>query len=209
MLLFWLCCFVFNDQGQSQRIPTHSSGSVRISGFRVERAGPEAGALFVSLDGSESRVADKALNAWVIDNGRQIVYSGEDGAGGYENEGQSLRLYDPVTGQTRKILSEYFAIERVEELKTDNGKRALLVEMLDGGLGASHLAVVDPARGEVLAVRKARLLSRRDDLIVLGYYRDEDWEAMAKGKTVAPFKTGSYHVGRLLKRRVMVNKQAP
>jgi hypothetical protein len=83
------------------------------------------------------------------------------------------------------------------------------VEMIDGGLGASHVAVVDPARGEVFVARKARLLSKNGDRIVLGYYRDEDWEAVTKDKTVSPVKTGSYHLSRLLQRRVIVNKHAP
>jgi hypothetical protein len=67
---------------------------------------------------------------------------------------ESFRLYDTVTGQTQKILSEYFAIERVQELEIDNGKRALVVEMLDGGLGGPHCSVVDSARGEVFCCTK-------------------------------------------------------
>jgi hypothetical protein len=171
--------------------------------------GSKPGALFISINGSETRVADEALNAWIINHGHQIVYSSDDGAGGYENEGQSLRLYNPQSGERRKILSEYFGVESVREVETGNGKRALLVEMRDSGLGAYHIAVVDPDRGEVFAVRKARLVSLSDDVIAFGYYRDKDWEAMAQGKAVSPFKTERYKLSRLLNRPVIVNKKAP
>src|SRR5215470_13621677 len=100
MLLFLPSQFAFTGQAQSQGTRSHFSRA-RITGFRVERAGAKAGALFVSISGSETKVADRALNAWIIAHGRQLVYSGEDGAGGYENEGQSLRLYDPQNGNTR------------------------------------------------------------------------------------------------------------
>ena len=79
-----------------------------------------------------------------------------------------------------------FGVERVEEVQTDNGKRVLLAERRDSGLGASHPAVVDPDCGEVFALQRARLASRRDDLLVLGYYRDEDWEAISLGPTYFP-----------------------
>jgi hypothetical protein len=209
IFLIGLGCLACEAQEQNQAVALRSSPTIRISGFRVERDGSNAGALFVSIDGSETRVADRALNAWIIDRGREIVYSGPDGAGGYENEGQSLRLYAPDTGESRKILSEYFAVERVQEVATKSGKRVLLVEMRDSGLGAWHVAVVGPDRGEVFAARKVRLLGRHNDVITIGYYRDEDWEAMIQGKNVSPFKTERHSLNRLLNGRVIVNKQAP
>jgi hypothetical protein len=81
--------------------------------------------------------------------------------------------------------------------------------MRDGGLGASHVAVVDPHRGEVFAARKARLLYRKNDVIVIGHYRDQDWEAMARGKAISPCRTERYNLIRLLRRPVILNKQAP
>jgi hypothetical protein len=209
LFLLWLGCFAAPFQAQSRATSLGSSSAARISGFRIERTGSEPGPLLISINGSERQVADKALNAWLIHNGHQLVYSGEDGAGGYENEGQSLRLYDPQTGESRKILSEYFSIDSAKEVEAAGGKRVILVGMRDSGLGASHLAVVDPERGEVFAARKARLLSCKDDTIVLGYYRDADWEAMARGQAVSPVKTERYNLTRLLKRPLIVNAQAP
>jgi len=209
LFLLWAACSAATLQAQNRATPARPSSEARISGFRIERAGSEPGPLLVSINGSERRVADKALNAWVIDDGHRVVYSGADGAGGYENEGQSLRLYDSQTGEPRKILSEYFSIESVKEVEAAGGKKILLVEMRDSGLGASHLAVVDPDRGEVFAARKVRLLSCRGGTIVLGHYRDEDWEAMAHGQAVSPVKTDRYNLSGLLKRPLIVNPKAP
>src|SRR5229473_600246 len=77
---------------------------------RVERAARGPGLLYASIGDKEEKIADRALGAWIIDGGRRIVYSGTDGAGGYENEGQSLRVYDIRTGRRKKILAEYFVI---------------------------------------------------------------------------------------------------
>src|SRR5678815_2327530 len=100
------------------------------------------GALFVTIAGTEKKVTDQAQQAWIINGGRHVVYSSDKGAGGYENEGQSLHLYDVGTGKHKRIMSEYFMVGTVKEVITRTKKRALLVTMEDGGLGASYLAVV-------------------------------------------------------------------
>jgi hypothetical protein len=165
------------------------------------------GELFVTIAGTEKKVSDQAQQAWIINGGRQVVYSSNDGAGGFENEGQSLHLYDVATGNHRRLMSEYFMIDIVKEVVTRSRKRALLVTMADGGLGASYLAVVDPLRGEVFFRRWVRLLSSKGDTIVLGYYRERDWDELLSGKKVRPYKRESYNLNSLLRRRVIVNKK--
>ncbi|HJQ32726.1 MAG TPA: hypothetical protein VJ866_11120 [Pyrinomonadaceae bacterium] len=166
------------------------------------------GALFVTVGGQEKKVADAAYKAWVIEGGRRVVYSGPDGAGGYENEGQSLHAYDAATGAQRKVMSEYYMIDKVTEVTTAAKKTALLVEMSDGGLGASYVAVVDPSRGEVFFRRWARVLSRSGDSVVLGQYKESDWEKLNSNSTgkVAPTKTERINLSSVLGGRVIVNK---
>lgn len=181
-----------------------------ITKARVDRSEVAfQGPLYVTINGTESKIADVALDAWVIDGGRQVVYSGRDGAGGYEDEGQSLRVYDARSGKIRKVMSEYVAVDDVTEVKTAGGKIALLVTMSDGGLGASYLAIVDPARGEVFFRRWVRLLSRKGDIITLGHYREGDWEKFHENKNarVRPYKTEKVNLSAALKRRVMINKR--
>jgi hypothetical protein len=165
------------------------------------------GALFVTIAGAEKKVTDQAQQAWIINGGRHVVYSSDDGAGGFENEGQSLHLYDVDTGNHRRIMSEYFMVETVKEVITSSKKRALLVTMEDGGLGASYLAVVDPWRGEVFFRRWVRILANKGDTIVLGFYRENDWGDFAEGKKVQPYKTERHNLNSLLQRRVIVNKK--
>jgi hypothetical protein len=165
------------------------------------------GALFVTIAGTEKKVTDEAQQAWIINGGRHVVYSSSDGSGGFENEGQSLHLYDVDTGNHKRIMSEYFMVGTVKEVVTRNKKRALLVTMEDGGLGASYLAVVDPWRGEVYFRRWVRILSTKGDTIVLGFYRENDWEELNTGKKVRPYKTERLNLNSLLRRRVIVNKK--
>lgn len=161
------------------------------------------GSLFVTIAGTEKKVTDQAQQAWIINGGKHVVYSSSEGAGGYENEGQSLHLYDVKTGSHKVIMSEYFMVETVKEVITSNKKRALLVTMEDGGLGASYVAVVDPWRGEVFFRRWARILAKNGDTIVLGFYREADW-GLEPGKKMRPYKRERHNLKTLLRRPVIV-----
>ena len=203
-----LCCTALVSSQAVKDSPLPAAQE-RIEKVRVDHSDNNGGPLYVSVGDRELRVTDKALNAWIVGGGRQVVYSAPDGAGGYENEGNALHLYDLQSGKERKILSEYFAIDRVTEVRTRNRKTAFLVEMRDGGLGASHVAVVDPRRGEVFIASKTRLQDRTGDLFVLGFYRDDDWEALANGKDVQPYKVRRYDLKRLLLRAPIHRVRAP
>lgn len=177
---------------------------------RVDRGTGVFGPLFVTIGGAEQKIAEQAQQAWILSGGRHVVYSSSDGAGGYENEGQSLHLYDVTTRRHKRIMSEYYMVQTVEEVMTSKKKRALVVTLEDGGLGASYVAVVDPTRGEVFFRRWARVLSRKGDTIVLGRYREGDWDKlMTEGAKVRPYRTERYNLNSLLLRRVMVNKRYP
>ena len=106
-------------------------------------------------------------------------------------------------------MSGYFMVDEVTEAVTSNKKRALLVTMSDGGLGASYVAVVDPLRGEVFFRRWSRVLSQTGDTIVLGRYREDDWDKInsGEGAKVRPYKRERYDLKALLRRRVIVNKR--
>lgn len=180
-----------------------------VTGTRVAVSdGTFFGPLYVTVGGRERKIADEAIAAWIIQGGRRVVYSGRDGAGGFENEGQSLRIYDARTGRRRKIMAEYYGVDGITEVTTSRNKTALLVEMSDGGLGASYLAVVDPARGEVFFRRWTKIISRRGDVIVLGHYKEDDWEKFLEDDNarVTPYKTERQNLNTILRRRVIFNK---
>ena len=184
------------------------SGGQRVTNVRVEKQ-PVFGPLFVTIAGKEKRISEQAQQAWIINGGQHVIYSSSEGAGGFENEGQSLHLYDAGSGKHKRIMSEYFMVDDVKEVVTSNKRRALLVTMSDGGLGASYIAVVDPSRGEVFFRRWARILSHKGDTFVLGLYREGDWEKLISGEgaKVRPYKREQYDVKSLLRRRVIVNKR--
>jgi hypothetical protein len=166
-------------------------------------------ALYANISGTSKKIAGAALKAWLIDSGREVLYSAADGAGGYENEGQALHVYDVSSGTQKKVLSEYFMITGVDEVKTVEGKTALLVKMRGGGLGASSISVVDPGRGEVLFVASARIASRNGNSLTVGLYQNEDWEKLQSNEKVRPYKTARYDLDEVLHRPVIVNKRSP
>lgn len=199
------CSSIAQAQGAGR-----SAAQTLISKARVDRSEVEfQGPLYVTINGKERKIADVAIDAWVINGGRQVVYSGRDGAGGFEDEGQSLHVYDALSAKTRKVMSEYVAVDEVTEAKTASGKIALLVKMSDGGLGANYLAIVDPTRGEVFFRRWVRLLSRKGDILTLGHYREDDWHKFLENENtkVRPYRTEKVNLSAALKRRIIVNKR--
>lgn len=190
--------------------------------FEIVRENENAsrGSLVLTVGGKEKKITDVAMKAWLINDGKEIVFSGPDGAGGFENEGQSLRLYDVAAGKTRKILSEYVSIDALMEVKLAPGETALLLKMSDGGAGASSFAVVDPKRGEVFRRSSAELTEIKGNSITLAIYNDNDWFAineergwgeapktvLLKPPKVAPLKTESHDLKVILKNKVIQNK---
>jgi hypothetical protein len=198
----------YPSASQAQRRSNSRAPQALITSARVEKA-PESfsGPVYATMGGKELKIADAAYEAWVIDGGRKVVYSWRDGAGGFEDEGQSLRVYDASTRKTKKVMSEYVIVDSLTEVKTASGKIALIVKMVDGGLGGEYFAVVDPLRGEVFFRNWARLLSRKGDIITLGLYREDDWHKIMENEKVRPYKTEKYNLSALLKRRVIYNKR--
>jgi hypothetical protein len=176
------------------------------SKLKLERAG---GPLYATIAGSEKKIADAALDAWLIDHGKQVAYSSADGADGFENEGQALRILDTSTGKTTRILAESFEIKNVEGARSTLGKTALLVTMEDGGLGASHVAVVDPTRGEVWVQHGARFGTQRKGTVSVEWYRDADWALLQEKQIVKPYRVRWYDLDTLLVHPVIVRNTHP
>ena len=185
-----------------------SSRGCATGELRLEpRATDPTKRLHTNVEGQDVVIAERVLAAWPIRLGCQIAYTSRDGAGGYENEGQSLWIYDVATYRRRKVLAAYFPIDKVIELHPASGRTALLVEMHDSGLGASHVAVVDPDRGEVFMQRQAKVLSHSNSRLVLGFYEADDWTELIEGKHLAPRRAKSYSVADLLSRPARLRKR--
>lgn len=196
--------------------------NLRATAFQIKKTAEYSGGdLFITVGGKKKKIYDAAFDAWIVNGGKEIVFSGADGAGGFENEGQSLRIYDVKTGKTRKIMSEYGFVLGLSEAKLSNGANALLVRMGDGGLGGSYFAVVDPKRGEVFFRPLAELIEINGNKISLAFYKDEDWDAInnerdwtselgqkaiPKPTKAKPQKTESHGLTEILKNKVIYNK---
>jgi hypothetical protein len=158
---------------------TTQTKSARAEKFEIRPAdAPLGGSLYISVNGRERKVYDPVFAAWIINDGQDVVFSSNDGAGGFEDEGQSLRIYNVQSRLTRKILSEYAGVNAVEAVETSAGAVALLVKLQDGGLGGSYFAVVDPARGEVFYQRWAEATAIKGDIVTLAFYSESDWDTI-------------------------------
>lgn len=194
----------------------------KATAFEIKKEGEYfGGELFITVNGKQQKIAAQANDVWLVNDGKQVVYSGRDGAGGFENEGQSLRIYEVNSGKTRKIMSEYSMIIGLSAKRLSTGQDVLLVRMEDGGLGASYFAVVDPKRGEVFHRSAAEIIGIKGDTVRLGFYKEEDWERIngEKGTSnfenktafptpskVKPYKTESVDLKKIIKNKVIYNK---
>lgn len=215
----------FAASGGSLMAQTAKSGSTqaRAEKFEIKPSdAPLGGTLYISVSGRPRKVYDPVFAAWMINDGRDVVFSSSDGSGGFENEGQSLRIHNVQTRLTRKIMSEYTGVDAVQAVKSSTGAQALLVKMSDGGLGGSYFAIVDPNRGEVFYRRWAEVTAINGDQITLAFYREEDWDAINNARNwrqdssntvisitkVAPEKTEPVDLKVALKGQVIVNRNS-
>ena len=180
-----------------------------------------SGELYITVGGKEIKLTDEAVEAWIIDGGKSVVYSGRDGAGFADSRGQSLRIYEVVTGKTNKIMAERADILGLSEVKLSSGEPALLVRLEDGGSGTPYAVVVDPKRGEVLRRSGAEFSEIKDDTAKIVYYQSNDWETIFqpragkdnKNKTAIPMKvkakikkTEMLDLKKIIKMKVIVVK---
>ena len=179
------------------------------------------GKLFVTINGKPRKIVNNARDAWIVSQGKEIVYSINEMTRGFEGEGETLLLYNVKTGKTRQIMAEYSFVIGLSEVKLSTGSTAFLVSLGDGGLGGSYFAVVDPKRGQVLHLNFAELLEVKGDNIKLAYYETDDWEvineerewkdiksqsAFALPTKVKPEKNEVLDLKDVLKNKVIINK---
>ena len=195
------------------------ASAVEIKG---ETAEAYEGKLYITVNGKPRKISDAARDAWIINGGKEVVFSWANRERGFEAEGESLSVYDVKTRKTRNVMDESTAVTGLSEVKLSNGKTALLVSLSDGGLGASYFAVVDPQRGQVLSENFTELTQIKADKIKLAFYENhEDWDAinqertwefqrsqsaLAKPTKVKPAKTQILDLKEILKNKVIYNQ---
>ncbi len=176
-----------------------------VDGFKIEGDNYSGGKLVATLGGKERVLSEAAGAAWKLGDGRYLAFDGGQGSGvgGFENEGEDLKLYDAKTGEVRTVMAEGFMIDDVKLEKLPNGKDVLLVAMSDGGLGASHLAIVDPERGQVASYDQATAGKIKDGKLTLEH---RDYEAAnSDGGEAKITKREELDLAKLLEGPVIVN----
>jgi len=176
--------------------------------------GHEVGKLFVTVNDEKRKIVDEALKAWIINNGKEVVFSQADGSRGFEGTGNSLSIYEVQTGKIRQILADHFVIDGITETELSNGKRALLIrsDLHEGN--EKVVAVVDPKRGEVFVKSPAGLFALKGDFMALNLDNDESEEPEVENNESAfdlpqkkkPLKLKKYDLKKLLKKKVIYNK---
>ena len=68
--------------------------------------------------------------------------------------------------------------------------------------------MIDPARGEVISESPAQVLSIKGDVMLLGYFKEAEWEKNCESKKMKPYKTKSLSLSALLKRPVITTRQS-
>lgn len=201
------------EDGGQQYIKVNENSGVLdsdevVTSIRISK-GFWYGDVFITVDGSERKITERASCAWIISDGKEVAFASSGGAGGYEGEGQTLHIYTVTTGQTREVLSQYYMIDEVKEAKLASGATVLLVEMSDGGAGNPYFSVVDPKRGEVYFRRLAKPAAIKDDKITLNIYHFGAWDKAyppVEEPDPTPKSKKTVSLNKVLKNKVICNK---
>lgn len=185
-----------------------------VTKFRFEERERNGNILYATIDGKEEKISDGAFEAWITNDGKEIVYSGAEDDNG---EAISLRIYDIKTRQTLKAIfigAAYF-FTALKEIKLSNGKRLLIITTGDEVVGATHIWIVDSKRGAIFYRDSAILTKLKGDAITLAFFRDRNWQTindedypenqnsvLTKTK-VKPFKTQIIDLKKILKNKVI------
>ena len=164
--------------------PRKVATAARIEGASDGRPGRVIG----TINGKDDVLADAGFSAWVVDEGRTILFSAP-GSGGYENEGQTLmKVVLTCDCKPKKVVEENFLIRNVREVFDASSRSVWVLEMSDGGAGIGRVAVVDPMRSMVVYRKDgAKVLEAADGKLTLGLYEGEGpWADLSAGKPVEP-----------------------
>lgn len=155
------------------------------------QVGPE-GVLVVTVNGDARTVVPRdAVKAWVMKDAKAVIFSLRERKRGYEGEGEALFRYEVGNKKQAQLLSEEYMVDKVYELTTPGGKTLLCVTMSDGGLGANHVALVNPDKGTVFARKMSRFAKVDPARIVITEYADSarwvDGTGQPKGRPTRYF----------------------
>ncbi len=203
--------FAFAGFGQvaTGQTPVSPTGEIATAVRVFDPEDGWVGDLYITVDGSERMIAERAGKAWIISEGKEVIYSSDGGPGGFEGEGHTMHIYNVKIRETREVLSHYYMIDEVKEAKLASGATALLIDMSDGSAGNPYFAVVDPKRGEVFFTRFAKLSRVNGDTITLNFYRVGDWDKEYPPKDEPdprPKNTKTISLTKVLKKKVICNK---
>jgi hypothetical protein len=175
-------------------------------------------AMEIDTDSGPLRVDSTAGVGLILQSaaGAQVAYSAIDGAGGYENEGQSLWIVDVATKQRRAVMREYTQVREISELRLPDGHGLLVVRLEDGGAGMSHIAMVDPLRGQVARMPRSLVAKVDGDTIELHAWDGEaPWTEPGARDTLTgllkapPARITRLSISELVARPVMENPRSP
>ena len=76
--------------------------------FKKDESSFSGGKLYIKVGGKKRKIYHNARDAWIVNRGKEVVYSVNEMTRGFEGEGESLFIYEVKTGKTRKIMAENF-----------------------------------------------------------------------------------------------------
>lgn len=144
-----------------------------MEGGELHIGGPGGVQNVGSLDGGSSRG-----DFWVSAQGDTVAFAKGTG-GGYENENQTLFVFNgltpvPVVGQDGNAA----IFDRVDFVKANDGRQIMLAAASDSAVGDSTVYVVDPKQAELIASFKGSIEDIRHDNVdvhvIVGHFSEVD-----------------------------------
>jgi hypothetical protein len=136
------------------------------------------GVLTVLVNDVATQVATGVREAMIVDGGRHLVFTTTSGKG-FEAEGENLYVFNPRTGKIGLLASEvfYFELSATQSVRV-KGVPTLVASMRDGGLGASHVAIINMRRGEVFRAPLSTASVVQGGKVTIDTFPAEHWEGL-------------------------------
>ena len=202
-----LCSLACNKDGaQSVKDETKArivpSVGVTITGIRWEDSKNDGTRTLYAQtsDEKEHLVEVGALEHWLGNDRETVYYTVRHEKSGYQREGQAVRRFRLSTMRSDTVFEHDLMVLVVREVESASGKVALVVDMINSGLNAPEIAVADPGRGRVLALKLGRFVSSAGGKLTLGMLTKSQIAGVPFGQWPAPTKMETYDIDELLSR---------
>ena len=169
---------------------SHAASKPKITNWKVANEQlvvtikDDMGSKQVIAESSGMKVQFGDPEVLVVGGGYAIIYQapGVTG-GGFEGENHAVKYFN-INGNKKTLLDKPTRVQRIREVRSNNGRALYVVSMADGGAGIPSLYLVDLTEGELWSQGAARMTGARNGKLIVALYSQGEEAGYEDAKSV-------------------------